>query len=1090
MKKRKIVPYILVSSLVLSSLSGSLTVFAEEALTGNEINATIDSRDSENQEVESFVEAETFATSGTWGTCPWTIDSKGVLTIKSGTLGRGQSGSTPTAPGLNRQDVTKVIIEENVKTGTSAAELFMNWGKLTEIENLINLDTSNTRDMSRMFSGCQKLTTIDVSGFNTSKVTNMDSMFSSLTSVNSLDLSNFDMSNVTNTNTMLYTALESLTLGETCQFPNDTNLASIKTTSGIYTGGWTQENGTKVFPSSSAFIADYNGATDAGTYVWEKVKPAPVIVKYIDEQGKELAESDTLSGGLGDAYITKAKDIKGYELKETPINATGSYTSKEQTVNYVYEKSVAKWGTCPWILEDGVLTIEAGILGKGTATNIVADIPKNEVTKVVFEGSIEAQSDSTNLFSSFPNLQSFENMKNFDTSNVTMMQGMFENCTSLKTIDVSNFNTSKVITMNSMFSGTGLTNLDMSQLDMGEIQYKGSMFSGSNNLSTLTLSDKNQIDGTSLPAINTDSGKYTGAWISTDEKKIFPSSSDFMSTYNGKTDAGTYIWEVAKVAPVTVNYVDGKGGTLAEPDTLIGEMGDVYTTKAKAIKGYELKETPENATGTFSKEAQTVTYVYEAIEGGEVTVNYEDTEGNKLAESDVLTGKFGTSFESNAVEITGYELKETPENATGTFSETAQTVTYVYQAVQGGDITVNYVDTAGKVLDTQTVTGKFNESYTTEAKMIEGYTLKTTPKNHTGLFTLEAQTVTYVYQASVGAPVTVRYINQVGNEIAASTSLTGKVGQTVTATAKTPGGYTLTSASNTQEATIGTTEQTITFEYQGNAASKVTTEYVDTEGVRIAPVQTITGGNIGDAYATEAETIQGYTLQTTPENASGFRTQGAITVTYVYKKKDSKPFMVNYVGVQQQQVVGFVPEGITTTKVSLLIKKDGSNEWVDTGYTGTPDADTGYFAIESRFVKGTKDFLLNNKDQIKVVFTDGTGENYEGVQVVQPYTAPVVNDFTEGDDYLTGSVPNGANQVRVSINGNRLRVVNSGPIITDDAGINAVTGEFSIWAKTWCEGSYGSSPMHQTKAGDVITVDYGAQIYGAFNNPSTTIVVK
>lgn len=773
-------------------------------------------------------------------------------------------------------------------------------------------------------------------------------------------------------------------------------------------------------------------------------------------------------------------------------------------------------GTCGWKLDaNGVLTINAGTLDSGGKT------PHKEATKIIFNGPIVVpEPNGGSLFNgstaeTYENIENldlsktksiqrmFENNRNLksmdishmDTSNLTNIQGLFKGCSSLETVNVSGLNTSKVTSFNTMFyQCSSLTALDISDLDMrqAESAYNANFLGMVTSLQFLTVGKYTNLKNTYLSSIDTTSGLYTGAWIKTDGSKEFESSSKFMNGYNPETDAGTYTWEDTKVAPapVTVNYVDGKGGTLAEPDTLIGEMGDVYTTKAKAIKGYELKETPENATGTFSKEAQTVTYVYEAIEGGEVTVNYEDTEGNKLAESDVLTGKFGTSFESNAVEITGYELKETPENATGTFSETAQTVTYVYQAVQGGDITVNYVDTAGKVLDTQTVTGKFNESYTTEAKMIEGYTLKTTPKNHTGLFTLEAQTVTYVYQASVGAPVTVRYINQVGNEIAASTSLTGKVGQTVTATAKTPGGYTLTSASNTQEATIGTTEQTITFEYKGNAASKVTTEYVDTEGVRIAPVQTITGGNIGDAYATEAETIQGYTLQTTPENASGFRTQGAITVTYVYKKKDSKPFMVNYVGVQQQQVVGFVPEGLATTKVSLLIKKDGSNEWVDTGYTGTPDADTGYFAIESRFVKGTKDFLLNNKDQIKVVFTDGTGENYEGVQVVQPYTAPVVNDFTEGDDYLTGSVPNGANQVRVSINGNQLRVVNNGPIITDDAGINAVTGEFSIWAKTWCEGSYGSSPMHQTKAGDVITVDYGAQIYGAFNNPSTTIVVK
>ena len=49
-----------------------------------------------------------------------------------------------------------------------------------------------------MFSGCESLTSLDLSSFDTRNVTNMDRMFCSCKSLTSLDLSSFDTKNVTN----------------------------------------------------------------------------------------------------------------------------------------------------------------------------------------------------------------------------------------------------------------------------------------------------------------------------------------------------------------------------------------------------------------------------------------------------------------------------------------------------------------------------------------------------------------------------------------------------------------------------------------------------------------------------------------------------------------------------------------------------------------------------------------------------------------------------------------------------------------------------------------------------------------------------
>ena len=80
--------------------------------------------------------------------------------------------------------------------------LFFRFSKLTEIENLNLLDTSNVISMNQMFGSCSSLTSLDVSKFDTSQVTNMLDMFSGCRCLTSLDVSKFDTSQVTNMSSM------------------------------------------------------------------------------------------------------------------------------------------------------------------------------------------------------------------------------------------------------------------------------------------------------------------------------------------------------------------------------------------------------------------------------------------------------------------------------------------------------------------------------------------------------------------------------------------------------------------------------------------------------------------------------------------------------------------------------------------------------------------------------------------------------------------------------------------------------------------------------------------------------------------------
>ena len=94
---------------------------------------------------------------------------------------------------------------------------------LMEIQDIINLNTSEVTIMSAMFGGCSSLTSLDVSNFNTSNVTAMDGLFSGCSSLTSLDVSNFNTSNVTSMGQM-FNGCSSLTSLDLSKF-NTSNVS-------------------------------------------------------------------------------------------------------------------------------------------------------------------------------------------------------------------------------------------------------------------------------------------------------------------------------------------------------------------------------------------------------------------------------------------------------------------------------------------------------------------------------------------------------------------------------------------------------------------------------------------------------------------------------------------------------------------------------------------------------------------------------------------------------------------------------------------------------------------------------------------------
>lgn len=273
------------------------------------------------------------------------------------------------------------------------------------------------------------------------------------------------------------------------------------------------------------------------------------------------------------------------------------------------------------------------------------------------------------------------------------------------------------------------------------------------------LSDKEDIIATEDVLTGDIGEEYTSSpkTIAGYTLKTTPTNATGEFTADPQSVTYVYTKDIEVAQPVTVNYVDTTGATIAKSETFNGNVGDTYNTAAKDIDGYTLTTMPANASGTLTKNAQTVMYVYKLnpITAGQVTVNYLDNAGNKIADSEVLTGNMGDSYTLTPKTIDGYTLSTSPTTENGLFMPAAQTFDYIYTKnmdTENSTIEVRYVDEANNPISSPTeLTGKVDDNYQASPKEIAGYSLKTTPANEKGTFTANKQTVIYVYTKNTNA---------------------------------------------------------------------------------------------------------------------------------------------------------------------------------------------------------------------------------------------------------------------------------------------------------------------------------------------------
>ena len=151
-------------------------------------------------------------------------------------------------------------------------------------------------------------------------------------------------------------------------------------------------------------------------------------------------------------------------------------------------------------------------------------------------------------------------------------------------------------------------------------------------------------------------------------------------TFTEGNQVVTFIYEKEiEDGSLTIKYQDMTGNPLVEDELLTGKVGEGYLFEPKAIDGYIFKEVTGSVSGTFTKEDQVVTFIYEKeVEEGRLIIKYQDLVGNPIMEDDILTGKVGEEYLVEPKAIDGYFFFSTSDNTSGIFVLEDQVITLVY----------------------------------------------------------------------------------------------------------------------------------------------------------------------------------------------------------------------------------------------------------------------------------------------------------------------------------------------------------------------------------------------------------------------------
>ena len=310
----------------------------------------------------------------------------------------------------------------------------------------------------------------------------------------------------------------------------------------------------------------------------------------------------------------------------------------------------------------------------------------------------------------------------------------------------------------------------------------------------------------------------------------------------------------------------------------------------------------ENKEGETDVKEVTITNEMTKIPGTVVVKYVDKNTGEEISDEKTKEGIIGDAFDvtDDVKEIEGYTLVEEPPIKTGTYA--AETQEKIYYYAKNTRVIVKYLekdstpddDADNKVLADEIILGGYEgQSYTTNSKTINGYTLVETKGNLNGTMTREEQVVVYYYAKNT--KVIVKYLEQDNtpndtsdnNVLAPEDEILGYVGKDYTTVGETIPNYTLVEKTTNTEGTM--TEDVIEVVYYYAQNTNVIVKYLEQDNTPdnntdniVLSEEVIISGYEGKDYETEQKDINNYTFVEDTGNTSGKMTKDPIEVIYYY----------------------------------------------------------------------------------------------------------------------------------------------------------------------------------------------------------------
>ncbi len=364
---------------------------------------------------------------------------------------------------------------------------------------------------------------------------------------------------------------------------------------------------------------------------------ANLVVKYVDEKGKDLIPSETTEGKVGDEYSTSGKVIPGHLLVRVEGEAKGKIGKDGSTVTYVY-KPIGSWipnipgqPTTPIKYPNDpqdptkpgqpteVLPYVPGFTPEDKDGNPLKPVDPKDPTKGYVVPNIPTDPSQDTVINYVANKANLvvkyvdEKGKDLIPSETTEGKVGDEYSTSGKVIPGH-------LLVRVEGEAKGKIGKDGSTVTY---VYKpiGSWIPNIPGQPTTPIKYPNDPQDPTKPGQPTEVLPYVPGFTPEDKdgnplKPVDPK--DPTKGYvvpNIPTDPSqdTVINYVANKANLVVKYVDEKGKDLIPSETTEGKVGDEYSTSGKVIPGHLLVRVEGEAKGKIGKDGSTVTYVYKPI---------------------------------------------------------------------------------------------------------------------------------------------------------------------------------------------------------------------------------------------------------------------------------------------------------------------------------------------------------------------------------------------------------------------------------------------------------------------------------------------